>query len=192
MKRSSYFLSFLTVVLFLLPAASVVKADGIVDPKIALGPTGTCADTTTFSQDSFVQEFTGLQTGCINDFQNNIPNPSTDGEGFTLHTLTVDVTSPFIGQISCVLNDGAPLSNATPNGSSPTSCTFFDMTLTSITPGLPYGLTFDTNFGSTVDITLVASPDFLATPEPATLLLFGTGFMAFAANKKRLRAAKSL
>jgi hypothetical protein len=181
MRRFSHILSFLAVALLLLCAGSVTKADG-TDPVVGLGGGGTCAGTTTFSENSLTQAFSGLQTGCINDFQNNI----NDGT-VTLDTLVVNVMSPFSGQITCALLAGAPLNSATPNGSSPTSCTFFDATtILSIRPGQIYGLTFDTHFGAKVDIVLAQS----VIPEPATLLLFGTGIAALAANRKRLSAAK--
>ncbi len=181
MRRFSNILSFLAVALFLLCAGSVTKADG-TDPVVGLGGGGTCAGTTTFSENSLTQAFSGLQTGCINDFQNLT--------GVTLDTLVVNVTSSFTGQITCALLAGAPLNSATPNGSSPTSCTFFDATfLASITSGGPaYGLTFDTHFGPTVDIVLAQT----VIPEPATLLLLGTGLAALAANRKRLKAATHL
>ncbi len=183
MRRFSHILSFLAVALFLLLVGNVAKANG-VDPSIGLGPGGSCT-TSPFQETSFTQAFTGLQTGCINDFQNQI---TSDDVGQTLDTLVVNVTSAFTGQITCVLLEGAPLNSATPNGSSPTSCTFSDQTfLTSITPGQTYGLTFDTNFGPTVDIVLAQT---VITPEPATLLLLGSGLAALAANRKRLKSAK--
>ncbi len=183
MRRSSHILSFLAVALFLLCVGSITKANA-VDPQVGLGGSGTCPGTTTFSENSFTQAFTGLRTGCINDFQNNI----NDGT-VTLDTLVVNITSAFSGQITCALLAGAPLNSTTPNGSSPTSCTFFDATLLfSIAPGQIYGLTFDTNFGPTVDIVLAQT----VIPEPATLLLLGTGLAALAANRKRLKAAQHL
>jgi hypothetical protein len=201
MKRSSYFLSFLTVALFLLSVGNVAKADGVVDPKIALGGGGTCPETPTFQVTEFTQAFTGLPTCGILDFQNEIKQ---DGEGVTLNMLVVNVTSPFGGAISCALAEGSPFNDFTPDGSSPTSCTFFESSNffsalsdsecedseecgNGIGPGGIFGLTFDPNFGKTVDIVLSQS---VITPEPTTLLLFGTGLVAFVANKKRLKAAK--
>ena len=216
MKRLSCFLGFLTVVLLLLPAASVVKAD-VVDPKISLGPTGSCASTHNHAlqETSLTQAFTGLETGCINDFQNEI------GPGVTLDKLVVNITSPFTGPISCEVLTGSPLNGVTPNGSSATSCTFFVITNFSsfghtssfeqsgddsncedsdsensdsgsencggIGHGGKFGLTFDKNFGNFINISLSQQ---VTAPEPATLLLFGSGLMAFLANKKRLKNPK--
>ncbi len=176
MRRFSYILSFLAVALFLLLAAGGAKAD-VIDPKIAMGGGGSCTEN---SQTSLTQSFTGLLTGCVNAF--------TNLNDVTLDTLVVNVTSPFDGQISCEVLTTAPLNSTMV--SSPTSCTFFDATLIgSITPGARYGLTFDTSFGSTVDTILAQT---VITPEPATLLLLGTGLAALSANRKRLKAAKHL
>jgi hypothetical protein len=199
MKRLSYFLGLLTFALCLL-TGSVVKAD-VVDPKVKLGPTGTCANTPTFQETSLTQVFTGLQTGCINDFQNEI------GSGVTLEKIVINITSHFAGTISCELLPGSPFNGVTPNGSSATSCTFFEKALGfakfdddsektedgsceedcgGIKHGGKFGLTFDPNFGPTVDIAISQQ---VFAPEPATLLLLGTGFMAFLANKKRSKSA---
>jgi hypothetical protein len=216
-KRLCYPLGFLAVALFILPAGNVVKAD-VVDPKISLGPTGSCASThnNPLQETSLTQSFMGLETGCINDFQNEI------GRGVTLDRLVVNITSPFTGPISCEVLTGSPLNGVTPNGSSATSCTFFEITNNfssfghtsgfeengddsncedsgsensdsgsescgGIGHGAIFGLTFDRNFGNFINITLAQS---VITPEPATLLLFGSGFTAFLANKKRLKSPK--
>jgi len=185
------------VALLSLSVGSAAKAN-VVDPKIALGPTGSCVSTENnpLQETSLTQSFTGLQTGCINDFQNEI------GGGVTLDKLVVNVTSPFTGTISCALTLPAPL-NAF-KVSSPTSCTFFERLAEDVQDhgdcgdsdsegcggighGTIYGLSFDTNFGGTVDIALAQR---VLTPEPATLLLFGSGLMAFFANKKRAKNLK--
>src|SRR5579864_1156644 len=177
MKRWSYFLGFLAVALLLLSAGSVAKADGPLDPKVGLGPSGSCSEN---DQTSFTQSFTGLALGCVNDFTNNI---TQDDEGVTLFQLVVTIAGgPF--DLTCEALDGAPLQGRAFQ-SSPNSCTF--QASDAITPGLTYGLTFDPAFLSPVDITLSQQ---VITPEPATLLLFGTGLMAYVANKKRLKIAK--
>lgn len=169
----------LVAVLCMSLAAGVARADGVVDPKITLGGGGSCAQ---FSQNSLTQSFTGLPTGCQIDFTNNIG--FEDEEGITLHTLVVNVTSPFDGPLSCELGEGAPLSGD-PAVSSPTSCTFSDpiTELASITPGLTYSLLFDTNFGDFVDITL--SQTVISAPEPSSLLLLGSGLAALLWTRKR-------
>ncbi|HLZ91499.1 MAG TPA: PEP-CTERM sorting domain-containing protein [Candidatus Acidoferrum sp.] len=184
MRQLSCIPGFLAVALLFLSAGSIAKADGI-DPQIGLGGSGSCE---AFAQTSLTQSFTVL-TGCIVDFTNLI----TSGDAsVTLHTLVVNVMSPFSGGLSCVNLAGSPLSG-TPVVSSPTSCTFSDppTELASITPGLTYGLTFDPNFGSTVDIVL-AQTVVAPVPEPGTILLFGTGVAALIANRKRRKAVKHL
>lgn len=179
MKWSSYVLGFLAVALLLLSAGSLVKADGLLDPKVGLGPSGSCSEN---SQTSFTQSFPGLETDCVNDFTNNIPQ---DDGGVTLFQLVVTIAGgPF--DLTCETLEGAPLLGPAFQ-SSPNSCTFQETQFDAITPGSTYGLTFDPAFGSTVDITLSQQ---VITPEPATLLLFGTGIMAYVANKKRPKVAK--
>jgi hypothetical protein len=187
MRRLSHILSFLTVALFLLLTGSVAKAD-LVDPKILEGGGGSCT-TTPIQETSLTQVFNGLQTGCINDFQNQITSGGGSGddqeEGITIHTLVVTVGGgPF--SLTCELGPNLPAPLAgTPFQSGPSSCTFFG---DSIKHSGIVGLFFDTNFGTTVNVTVGASQN-INTPEPATLLLLGTGLTALAAIRKRLKAA---
>jgi PEP-CTERM motif len=166
----------------LLIGASTALADGAPDPKITLGGGGSCQS---FSETSLTQTFTGVETGCAVDFTNNIPS---DDVGVTLDILVVNVLTPFSNALSCALGDGAPLNTATV--SSPTSCTFQDVSeIFSITPGSKYSLTFEagTGFPSFLDITL--SPNVITTPEPATMLLLGTGLVVLSLGRKRVKVA---
>jgi len=181
------FSRFLLVAAILTVACTVVggvaQAQSLVDPKIVLGGTGSCAATedNPLQQTSLTQTFTGLETGCKNDFQNSLDSEQT------LFTLVVTVAGgPF--ELTC---DGTTDPNSPLQGpafqSSPNSCTFQEVFDDAITPGLVYSLTFGTEFGPTVDVTLSQS---VITPEPATILLLGTGAMAVVANKRRAKAAK--
>ena len=183
------------VVLFALGfAAAVAKADTAVDPKITIGGGGSCNAGNPFQITSLSQSFDGLQTGCLLDFQNSIGSDD-DEEGVTLNQIVVNVTSPFDGPLSCEIGEGSPFNNGVV--SSPTSCTFNNITITLLSslfsptggvgPGGVFSLTFDPNFGSTVDITL--SQNVIGTPEPASALLLLAGAGALAAFRKRRQAA---
>src|ERR1700687_4318888 len=99
MKRLSYFLGFLTVALFLLSVGSVTKAD-VVDPKIALGPTGSSG---TFSQSdcfpfegpsgcSFTTDANGMTTIDIGN----------DSEAFIVQdTVTMRTDFSSLGPLTC-------------------------------------------------------------------------------------------
>jgi len=167
-------------------AAAVASADP-VDPKITIGGGGSCQS---FSITSLTQSFTGLQTGCLIDFQNNIGLDDDEfEEGVTLNQLVVNVTSPFDGPLTCEIGEGSPFNNGVT--SSPTSCTFNNIIITLLSsltqngvgPGQIFSLTFDPNFGSTVDVTL--AQNVINTPEPASALLLLAGAGALAALRKR-------
>jgi PEP-CTERM motif len=135
------------------------------------------------------QSFTGLQTGCLIDFTNNIRGE--DEEGVFLNQIVVNVTSPFDGPLTCdPTGEGSPFNSGVT--SSPTSCTFSNVTITLLSlfsqtggvgPGGVFSLTFDPNFGSTVDVTL--AQNVIGTPEPASALLLLAGVGALAALRKR-------
>jgi hypothetical protein len=170
-------------------AAAMAKADTAVDPRITIGGGGSCES---FSLNSLTQSFTGLQTGCLIDFTNNIGGE--DEEGTTLTQIVVNVTSPFEGPLTCdPTGAGSPFNNGVT--SSPTSCTFNNVTIllasfldtqSGVGPGGVFSLTFDPNFGSTVDVTL--SQNVIGTPEPASALLLLAGAGALAAFRKRRQA----
>jgi PEP-CTERM motif len=198
MKRSSCFLRVLTVALFLLLAGGVAKADPI-DPKILLGGGGSC---TNQNQVSLTQSFT-VDANCINDFKNLV---TAGGHGVTLDSLVVTVSGgPFV--ITCGLNPGAALT--APPIQTPTGCIFSipksegcdesdcqtagfesthlsceesdDCQTTGIGPGQVYGLSLDDNnpLPHTYSITVSS------IPEPASIVLIGTGLAALVARRKK-------
>jgi hypothetical protein len=192
MKRSSYFLAFLTVALLFLSTGSVVKAD-VIDPKIGLGGGGSCGDTQ--FQESLTQEVTlgSGQLGCIVDFNNDT--------GFTLTSLTITINSHFDGELSCIIdtvNQQGVSPFSFPQQTAPNACTFSGgETVDAVTPGGVYGVQFgypDELF-QTCDSNGVCTPlesltltlaGTTATPEPGSMVLIGTGLAALVARKKKL------
>lgn len=162
-------------------AASVAKADA-VDPKVIIGGSGSCQS---FSITSLTETFSGVKTGCLVDFTNNI---GSEEEGTTLEKLVVNIASSFEGPLSCEIGKGAPFD--TGKVSSPTSCTFSNTSEDDdggIGFGQTFSLTFDKHFGSTVDIILAQR--VISTPEPATLLLLTAGIGALCGLRKRRETA---
>jgi len=181
---------FLLIVLVIGFGAMAARAD-VVDPKIIIGGGGSCS---LQSLNSFTQSFSGIDTSCVTDFQNNISN---DDEGVTLFQIVVNVTSAFTGPLSCDVAEGSPFNNGF--ASSATSCTFNNivpesflsaLVTSGVGPGQIFSLQFDneggTGFGPTVDLTI--SQTVLPTPEPASALLLLAGAGALAAFRKRRQA----
>jgi hypothetical protein len=199
MKRSTYFLAFLTVVLLLLSAGSAVKAD-VIDPKIGLGGGGSCGETRT--QESLNQDFTlgSDQLGCIVDFNN--------ATGSTLFSLTITINTAFSGDLSCIIDLSQPGNGGTSPFSfaqktAPNACTFSGGPITpddAVEAGSLYGVQFgypDELF-QTCDSNGVCTPlESLsltlagATPEPGSMVLIGTGLAALVARKKKLWANRT-
>jgi hypothetical protein len=154
----------------------VTQAQTLVDPKIVLGGTGSCAEKSITSE---TQSFEAIPTDCQVDFTNNI---NSDGGGQTLFSLVVTVAGgPFL--LTCDTTEESPLQGPSFQAG-PNSCVFTEAPNDAIDAFLTFSLTFDPAFGSTVDVTLSQ------TPEPATLVLVGTGLTAVVANKKRAKAAR--
>jgi hypothetical protein len=164
-------------------SSTAAFADAATDPKIIHGGGGSCQS---FSENSLTQSFHITTLGCAVDFTNNI---NSGDPAVTLTMLVVNVTSAFSGALTCDITTSlgtVPLSGHTV--SSPTSCTF---SAQEGDPGIPfhttYSLNFDTKFGSFVDVTLAQF--VIPAPEPATMLLLGTGLAALLLGRKRVKVA---
>jgi hypothetical protein len=196
MKKLSYLLVLCALTVL---CASATKATPTpLDPKIGLGGGGSCAS---FSQDTSSQSFTldSSELGCIVDFTNNIP-------GTTLTFLTVTVNTAFSGMLSCAIdftqpgNGGvSPFSVA--QQTAPNACTFSGPPAfpDAVLPGGFYGIQFgypglvfqtcDTQGNCTPLSSLSVS--LTTVPEPASIALIGTGLVAMAVGRKKLKGNRA-
>ncbi len=192
MKKLSYLFALVTLIIL---SASTTRANA-VDPLIGAGGGGSCA---TVQLMSLSQSFTvtpfelygdGTPTNpgaCVIDIVNE-----TGGD---LSSFTVSVDRSFSFALFCAIDStqvASPFSMAMPTA--PNACTFSGGVLGN---GKPLGLRFGEVDGShpfcLVDVTTGACNDFpdglpvtLATPEPASVALIGTGLAAFVARRKKL------
>jgi hypothetical protein len=179
-------------------SGSAAKADVVPndDPRIGGGGTGSCAagsvDLMSATQ-SFSIPAADLYppTGpCIVDFTNET--------GGTLTFVTVAVGTAFAGTLTCGLDAGSPFTSfLEPPATAPNTCTFLGA---SIPDEGAFGLTFGSTFhpfcapGSTVTNGVCSNPlrslDGTAstTPEPASMVLIGTGLAALVTRRKKLRS----
>jgi len=139
------------------------------DPKVRMGGGGSCQS---FIEVSLIQTFFGVKTGCVVDFTNDI---TVNGEPVTLDLQVVNINTPFTGGLSCEAGAGSPLNSA--STSSPTSCTFQQVVPDQITHGLTYSLSFLDGFPNTIVMTQAQTVTNTMTPEPISVLLWGTGLL---------------
>src|SRR6266852_980492 len=181
--------------LLVLVALSVVFASSAsanpIDPKVGLGGGGSCAS---FNQAAIELTIT-VPTGCIVDFTNMVP-------GLTMTNLIVTINTAFSGLLSCAIdltqpgNGGvSPFSVA--QQTAPNACTFSGPPAfpDAVLPGGFYGIQFgypglvfqtcDTQGNCTPLSSLSVS--LTTVPEPASIALIGTGLVAMAVGRKKLK-----
>ena len=189
MKQLSYVLVIVAVALVLLSTGSTTKANGL-DPQIGLGPTGSnpcvagvdmpCTQNNCFVGDAFCTVQLDSTGSAVADIFNDT--------GFNLISATINVDSGFDPPLSCLTANPFGFNNVATGA---TSCTYsFMFDPLGIPGGSTYGIIFN-------DFTLAGTPlSFLTfdlaaikgttpVPEPASLLLLGSGVAVLAAARKR-------
>jgi PEP-CTERM motif len=189
MKQLSYVLVIVAVALVLLSTGSAAKANGL-DPQIGLGPTGSnpcvagadmpCTQNNCFVGDAFCTVQLDSTGSAVADILNDT--------GFNIISDTINVDSAFDPPLACLTANPFGFNNVVTGA---TSCTYsfsFDPPL-GIGSG-SYGAIFR-NFTlngtplTTLTFDLAAINGTTPVPEPASLLLLGSGVVALAAARKR-------
>jgi hypothetical protein len=209
MKKLSY--AFVFVALIMLFASSTSAQTVPTDPKIGIGG---CCSSGPFNQTDCAASTTDVPAPCSVALVNGTGSVEIiNNTGFNIISDTFGVASPFDQSASdllvCVSSNTFGLNNVSGGGASNTSCTFalpgsgddsehpehFNP------PGIATG-TYEATFtGFTIggtaitgkllfDIPAWQTGNSPVVPEPATMLLLGTGLLTVAASRKKLKGAK--
>jgi len=201
MRRFSHIPGFLAVALLLLCCGSATRADGIpIDPDMGLEGSGSnlcrgseggaCTQNSCFF--GCIVDLDGTGSGIADIFNDS---------GFNIASNTITVFNIFDPPLNCLAAN--PFGYGPPTGGGDgNSCMWSTESLTrGIQGGVTYGIhffffTFSPPSSSTpltsLSFKIASRPGIVATPEPGSLVLLGTGLAVLAAGRKVLKSRRVL
>ncbi len=201
MRRFSHIPSFLAVALLLLCCGSATRAGSIpIDPDMGLEGTG--SNPCSGSEGGACTQNTCM-IGCTVQLTNGSGTADIfNDSGFNVVFNMVTVFFSFAPPLNCFDSETFGMA-ASGGGQTNSFCTWsVDSSTGGIPGGVSYGIIF-TNFfaldtalssGATTPLSfkLTSHPGTVATPEPPSFVLLGTGLAALAAGRKVLKGRRVL